>query len=225
MGAEMKKPDLTGNKFGRLLVVSFHEDGSNGGKWRCSCDCGKEKVAYGSNLVSGATKSCGCYRREATAARSTKHGHKGDEKQTRTYTTWAGMKNRCLNIKYHGYKDYGGRGITICEQWEIFENFLLDMGCRPKGMTLDRIDNTAGYSKDNCRWASLADQMNNTRGNYFVEYQGEQITLANLSRKTGVDYKLLQTRISMLGWPIDDAINRKKRAKRPTCGKLLQGRT
>jgi hypothetical protein len=155
--------DLTGRKFGRLSVIAIAQDKSRHGQmqWACSCSCGAQKVVSGDRLRQGVTRSCGCLLRQIR----TKHGHSRCDagNQSATYRSWASMKTRCLNPNNRGFKYYGGRGITICERWMLFVNFLADMGERPPGKTLDRIDVDGNYEPGNCRWATPLEQIRNRR--------------------------------------------------------------
>lgn len=152
--------DISGKRFGRLTVVRLTDERRNHHcVWECICDCGSMAMVSGSSLRSGVTKSCGCLSLEVKVARFTKHGMEG----TRTYRSWVAMRARCNNPKTRDYASYGGRGITVCERWESFENFLEDMGERPPGKSLDRINNDLGYLPDNCRWATAKEQANNRR--------------------------------------------------------------
>jgi hypothetical protein len=133
-----------------------------------------------------------------------KHGGKG----TPTYEIWKSMKARCYNPNDKQCADYGGRGITVCDEWrDDYSRFLADMGSRPEGLSIERINNDLGYSKDNCKWATRTEQMNNTRRSRFVIFQGETMTIPQMARRTGVDYDLLLERITLQGWPVEEAVN------------------
>jgi hypothetical protein len=151
-----KRLNLIGQTFGQLTVFAL---ASTSGKtvWDCQCACGKTTRVVGSNLKTGSTISCGCVRQ----ARKVKHGHHGSS----TYFTWREMRARCNNHSHSRYHDYGGRGIGVCARWALFTNFLDDMGERPEGLTLDRINNDEGYLKENCRWATYSEQNSNKRPN------------------------------------------------------------
>jgi hypothetical protein len=161
----MRFKDLTNQKFGRLTVLCFIGRGKHGGdaQWLCRCDFGKQSVIVrGNNLHSGHTKSCGCWNLE----RSTKHGRTRKGTETAEYCSWRCMKARCLNPKHKYFKHYGARGISICWRWlsdDGFENFLADLGERPKETTLDRINVNGNYEPDNCRWAAASEQRRNQR--------------------------------------------------------------
>jgi hypothetical protein len=202
--------DLTGQRYGRLTVVAQAPKQHNTTYWLCECDCGATCAAGGRDLRKGRTKSCGCYE----ADRKVTHGLS----KAPIYRVWIGMRQRCENPKTIGYKNYGGRGIKVCKRWHTFENFVADMGHRPKGYTLDRINNDKGYSPENCRWATRRQQHYNYRGNQVVEFNGQRHPLKEWARILGVDYDMLRHRIVRAGWPVDLAFNT------PATGKVRYAR-
>lgn len=155
--------NIAGNVYGRLTVEEFAGIRSGIRYWTCVCICGKIKVIAGVSLKRGRTKSCGCWNNATRKLIHIKHGFYN----TPTYDVWVNMKARCLNSKHPSYDNYGGRGITVSDSWlSSFINFLADMGTKPNNLSLDRIDNDLGYTKENCRWATTKQQSNNRRPKY-----------------------------------------------------------
>ncbi len=199
--------DLTGQKFGRLIVIRRVSNNKWGHIcWLCKCNCKKVKVVVGSGLKSQRIRSCGCLRKEEIIRRSTKHGHNKRGKETRTYSSWRSMVERCSNIRNKDYYNYGGRGITVCKRWLKFDNFLQDMGERPKNYSIDRIDNDGGYSRLNCRWATSKEQNRNSRNNRFVSCFGKFQCVGTWSEETKIPYLILWKRIYMYDWSPEKAL-------------------
>lgn len=156
--------NVQGRCFGRLRVVScLGINAKHQVDWLCFCDCGKPVVASTRVLLSGNTKSCGCWRRDALLVANTTHGQAKRSGFSGAYMSWRAMLDRCLNPKGDFWNSYGGRGITFCSEWKIFENFFAAMGPRPAGKSLDRIDVNGNYEKGNCQWATPRQQANNKR--------------------------------------------------------------
>ena len=157
------RKDIASQRFGRLTALKVSYVDRNGdARWLCQCDCGNQKVVVLTVLTRGRSKSCGCLHRERLAPR---HGHSTRKGWSPTYRSWVAMKQRCLNPASSNFGRYGGCGVTLCKRWHSFENLLADMGERPPGMTLDRIDNRKGYEPGNCRWATDEEQRRNKRSN------------------------------------------------------------
>jgi len=158
--------DISGQKFGKLTVLSFYGRKQSRKYWNCICECGSVKEYRQTSLNFGTSKSCGCTRMKnmklASLLSLTKHG-KTSKGNSKIYRIWANMITRCTNPKSTNYKYYGGRGISVCDEWKIFINFYNDMGDCPDGLTLDRIDVNGNYCKNNCRWADWETQCKNKR--------------------------------------------------------------
>lgn len=206
--------DLMGHRFERLLVVGRAKNTKTGGaQWVCRCDCGEERINTRSNLTKGRVRSCGCLRRETSRAvglRRRKHGQAALE--TSEYKAWLSAIARCTNPRNANWKNYGARGIDVCQRWrDGFENFWADMGPKPSPRhSLDRIDVNGDYEPSNCRWADWDTQGNNRRTNHLVTVDGVQMTLAEAIRLKGQDSKRVRMRIS-LGWDVERALNEASR--------------
>ncbi len=194
----MNKLNLIGKRYGKLTVIS--EDGRSnigGCMWLCKCDCGNTKRTAGINLQSGNTNSCGCLQRERCKEALTKHGR---SKRCTEYYSWVNMKTRCYNQKCADYKDYGGRGITVCDRWlNSFENFLADMGEKPKGCSIDRIITNGNYEPGNCRWSTDLVQSRNKRTNRWIEFNGLKMILQDWADYFGVNQGNLSQSIKARG--------------------------
>ena len=188
--------DLTGQKFGLLTADYIHERRGVYTFWHCTCECGGSANVRVASLRNGTTKSCGCQKG------SPRHGMCDSS----TYKIWTGIKQRCTNPANHAYQWYGANGITICERWaDSFDNFLADMGPHTKGMSIDRIDGTKGYSPENCRWATYSEQSNNRSSNVWIEYGGERLTAAQWSHRLNGTRQLVKDRLRR-GWSVADAV-------------------
>lgn len=199
----MYKSALPGERFGRLVVISVVDARTR----KCLCDCGTESIVLRCNLKTGNTQSCGCLRKEIEVIASLTHGQTSGKKWSPTYSVWHGMLQRCLNPKNPRWSDYGGRGITICAEWrQSFEAFLSDMGERPDGCSIDRIDNDGPYQKDNCVWVNSTQQNRNKRSNRKLTFNGKTLTLAEWAEETSIPYFTLHTRLRR-GWTIEQALS------------------
>jgi hypothetical protein len=187
----------TGKRFGRITVLEMSDPVGVKRKrpaCRCLCDCGKEFIVLSENLVSGNTKSCGCLHKENTSSTHKTHGMAG----TATHKIWCTMRRRCFAKTNPKYQSYGARGITVCDRWLKFENFYTDMGAKPDGRTLDRIDNNGNYCKENCRWATPKEQARNTRRNHMVTHKGRTQCISAWAEEIGIPAMNLFYRIKTL---------------------------
>lgn len=185
------KKESIGHRFGKLIVIEEVYEKNKRRKVKCICDCGNETITDPRFLFIGHTKSCGCYQKEIVAKickeKNTTHGMSNTDE----YNIWCHMKARCYNKKNKKYKDYGGRGIKVCQSWKnSFDIFLRDMGKKPtKYHSIDRIDVNGDYCKDNCKWSTNAEQALNKRKHRFVYYYGEKMPLAKACKLLGVNYR------------------------------------
>lgn len=197
--------------FGRLTVISRVDDhitpsGYHRIMWLCHCECGNDTIVASQELRNGDTKSCGCYERECKTKRATTHGLS----KTRLHSVWKGMLARCYNKNHKNYNDYGGRGISVCNEWQTdFKSFydwavLSDYNDK---LTLERKNVNESYCPDNCCWVDRVAQANNRRNNIIISYNGEAHNLKWWSDYTGIYYGTLYNRIKN-GWDISKALNK-----------------
>lgn len=198
--------DLTDQFFGRFKVLGFAGKNKSGHSiWFCRCECKNITKVEVSNLINRHTTSCGCLMKERVRETQTKHGHNIGRRPSGTYTTWRNLLSRCQNLKDKRFNNYGKRGIKVCERWLKFENFLEDMGEKPKGLSLDRIENDKGYYKENCRWATPKEQSNNRRNNHILTFDGKIQNLGQFANEFGIKRATLGARIDR-GWTIEKAL-------------------
>ena len=199
-----KFTDLTGQKFCKLTVVGYAGRYKRESLWECECECGNTVFVLTSKLKKGRKKSCGCSRNQLTSESNKTHGHSGE----RLYRIYILMIRRCENPKAKCYENYGGRGITVCDEWkrnvDSFYKWALSNGYRDD-LTIDRIDNNKGYSPDNCRWATKIQQQNNMRTNNYITFNNETHTLSEWSRIVNKNTTTISGRLRR-GWSIEDAL-------------------
>jgi len=203
MGAKLK--DITGNKYSKLTVIEhLGVRGRRTHYWKCQCDCGKIIETSGDNLKRGKSKSCGCISKECSWNKT--HGMS----KTSEYTIWNSMKMRCVNSNSEAYSYYGGRGIKVCQRWmDSFENFYEDMGKRPDGMSIDRIDVNGDYCPENCRWTTNEEQSRNKRDNVYIEYDGKTKILSDWAKEINISVQSLYNRLTKYGYSVEEAFNLK----------------
>lgn len=221
----IKINNMIGKKFGKLKVISLHHTKQKYSKnkgvkvkdgfayyYECECECGNVCVVEKYKLKSGHTKSCGCLKKEKISNLNYKHGME----KSRLYHIWQGVKRRCLNSNEIGYKDYGAKGITICDEWKnnssIFIEWALNNGYNDS-LTIDRIDNTKGYNPENCRWSTPAQQARNTKTNHLITYNNKTYCIAEWAEILGFSYNTLYNRINKYKWTIEKAFTTPQRKR------------
>ncbi len=200
------KADLMGQRFGRLTVTGEAETATGGNaRWVCRCDCGDEIIALACNLKSGHTTSCGCY----SEARHSVVQRNGGAWPVRLYHIWYYMLSRCNDPRSKDYPRYGGRGITVCEEWESdfysFAKWALSHGYA-ETLTIDRRNNNDSYCPDNCWWTTVKEQSNNKSNNRILEYNGKKMTVSQWADEIGCAYHVIASRLRY-GWPVDRALS------------------
>lgn len=199
----MRRIDLTGRRFGKLTVEGLASADKGILVWNCVCDCGNITLVRGNNLRSGAVQSCGCLKHKQSHNRT--HG----ESQSKLYRHWRSMIYRCLSPKHKAYKWYGGRGITVCQEWQTYEGFRAWVLCtRPdESYTVERIDVNGNYSPENCTWIPMNEQANNRTSCIMISHNNRTQNLTEWCNEYGLDYKLVHNRLFKLGWDFEKAIS------------------
>lgn len=200
------RSEIAGQRFGKLVAVNRAGSGKQGVLWECRCDCGNISNVLAKKLKFGKTRSCGC--------NGATHGHARTSGLTPEYRSWLAMRSRCYKVSDAGYHRYGGRGIRVSDRWrDNFQAFLDDMGPRPKGHSLDRIDNNRDYGPSNCRWADKRTQDNNKSTNFVVEFNGVSDTFTNHHRNSGTAIKKNTVYFRLCrGWDLQSALTIKPRS-------------
>jgi hypothetical protein len=206
--------DLTGNKFGRWTVVRMLDERiRKQTSCLCRCECGNESRVIATRMRNGTSRSCGCLNIEIVKSAKSTHGLSS----TNLFGTWANLKDRCLNSESRSYKNYGGRCITVCDEWiESSQNFMewaLSNGYA-KGLSLDRINNDGPYAPENCRWTTARAQLNNRRGNIIIEFRGISQTIAQWEQQLGFKTSVLHQRIRRAKWSIERALTEPVRRRK-----------
>lgn len=204
MSVSVRKNNLAGKRFGRLVAIARNGRLNCYVTWLCKCDCGNEVTVRSGGLVSGNTKSCGCLHSEVVSKRVTTHGLTNKHP---LYKIWSNMRNRCSNPNIREYRYYGARGISVCKEWDDFLVFLSDMERGySKGMSLDRINVNGNYQKDNCRWATSKEQGNNKRNNVLLTIDGVTKTISEWADISGIPTPTIYWRYKFYGWSDKEAV-------------------
>lgn len=209
--------DITGQTFGRLTVLRpSHKDARGEWYWLCKCECGNQITASGYKIRSGNTKSCGCLQNELRKSGVLRRTH--GMTNNRIYYEWCNMKSRCNNHKNTMYKNYGGRGIRVCEEWvdsfEAFMHWAMSNGYND-AMTIERIDVDGDYTPKNCKWISAREQYLNRTDSHLLTAFGKTQTIKEWSEESGIKYDTIERRINQYGWSAEDAVTRKPNTKHP----------
>lgn len=200
------RKDLSGQRFGNLIAIKPIGKNEKNGQtlWLCKCDCGNDHITTTTYLVTGDCKSCGCLNSKRFRKMITKHGMAN----TRIYNIWQNIKRRCRNKNHPRYKDYGKRGIDICNEWEDFNEFYqwaITNGYQDN-LTIERIDNDKGYSPDNCRWITMNEQQFNKRTTHYLTYKGVTKTLTEWAKIKNMRVQTLASRINRFHWSVEKAL-------------------
>lgn len=200
------KINLSGNRFGRLMVISQTTNIGKNSRWECQCDCGSIRLVLGKNLLNGKSTSCGCFTIERTRETHTTHGMSSNKSKHPVYQSYLGIKKRCFVRSDESFKDYGGRGITVCERWLDANNFIQDMlpSWRP-GLSIDRIDVNGNYEPGNCRWATPKQQARNTRTNRIISIGGVSKCISEWADFVGINHLAIRSRLNR-GWSEQESV-------------------
>ena len=207
----LKHVNLTGQQFFRLTAIERVGDLNKGRvTWECQCACGAKKVVEASRLLRGTAKSCGCWKKECRKT----HGNTTQGARTPEYCAWVNMKNRVKDAVSPNHKNYAGRGIGVCERWDIFENFLADVGQRPTSKhTVERVNNDLGYSPENCKWGTRTEQSRNRRNRHILTYKGETKCVGEWADLTKLPLQTIYSRLRF-GYTPEEALETPRHAGR-----------
>lgn len=207
------KKDLSMQRFGKLQVMEYMYSKDGHTYWLCKCDCGNEVIRRSDHLITGRSKSCGCLRKEMLRQRKTTHG----KTHTRLYNIWSGMKRRCINSNDKRYEDYGGRGITVCDEWkddfQAFHDWAMENGYE-EHLTIDRINNDGNYEPSNCRWATYQQQNKNYSRNRLITFEGRTQTVEQWAKEKDIAYSALYQRLFIYKWEIEEAFSKPIRGEK-----------
>lgn len=206
------RPNLIGQKFGKLTVLKFiGNDKYNNRIWECICECGNITKVNSCSLRSNNTKSCGCLIKEVSSKIGLNNKKDFIMSQTKIYRIWDGICQRCLNPKTIKYKNYGGRGIKICDEWlndsQVFYDWAINNGYK-EGLSIERVDNNGNYEPNNCKWATVKEQNNNTRHNVLIAFEGKVQNIEQWAYEKGINHKTLWARVRKYGWSVEKALTK-----------------